>query len=156
MLFVVFSIIYLFTVGGNLVIICLIWVTPSLHTPVYFFLVNRSFLEMCCVTSVMPQMLVHLLMEVKAIRAGGCAAQIYMFTILGLTEWCLLAAMAYDYLLPTALCSPNGPSGVFEIGCSILDHWGGGGVSPDYLDLHSALLWNRKDRLSTFCVTSCL
>ncbi|XP_004453495.1 olfactory receptor 10C1-like [Dasypus novemcinctus] len=103
-LFVVFLAIYLFTVGGNLIIICLIWVTPSLHTPMYFFLVNLSFLEMCYTTSVVPQMLVHLLVENKTISMGGCAAQMYIFTILGLTECCLLAAMAYDRFV--AICYP--------------------------------------------------
>ena len=82
--------------GGNLLIIGLIWGTPSLHTPMYFFLVNLSFLEMCYITSVVPQMLVHLLVEIKIISVARCAAQMYVFSILGLTECCLLAAMAYD------------------------------------------------------------
>ncbi|XP_058415209.1 olfactory receptor 10A2-like [Diceros bicornis minor] len=103
-LFIVFLIIYLFTMGGNLIIICLIWVTPSLHTPMYFFLVNLSFLEMCYITSVVPQMLVHLLVETKTMSVGGCAAQMYVFSILGLTECCLLAAMAYDRFV--AICYP--------------------------------------------------
>ncbi|XP_014437349.1 olfactory receptor 10C1 [Tupaia chinensis] len=103
-LFVVFLIIYLFTVVGNLIIICLIWVTPSLRTPMYFFLVNLSFLEMCYITSVVPQMLVHLLVETKTISVRGCAAQMYIFAILGLTECCLLAAMAYDRFV--AICYP--------------------------------------------------
>ncbi|XP_032732396.1 olfactory receptor 10C1-like [Lontra canadensis] len=103
-LFVVFLVIYSFTVGGNLIVISLIWVTPSLHTPMYFFLVNLSFLEMCYITSVVPQMLVHLLVETKTISVGGCAAQMYIFAILGLTECCLLAAMAYDRFV--AICYP--------------------------------------------------
>ncbi|XP_036770967.2 olfactory receptor 10C1 [Manis pentadactyla] len=103
-LFTVFLIIYLFTVGGNLTIISLIRITPSLHTPMYFFLVNLSLLEMCYITSVVPQMLVHLLVETKTISVGGCAAQMYVFTILGLTECCLLAAMAYDRFV--AICYP--------------------------------------------------
>ena len=69
-LFVVFLTIYLFTMGGNLLIIGLIWGTPSLHTPMYFFLVNLSFLEMCYITSVVPQMLVHLLVEIKIISVA--------------------------------------------------------------------------------------
>ncbi|XP_069347335.1 olfactory receptor 10C1-like [Eulemur rufifrons] len=104
LLFVMFLIIYVFTVGGNLIIICLIWVVPSLHTPMYFFLVNLSFLEMCYITSVVPQMLVHLLVKTKTISVAGCAAQMYIFTILGLTECCLLAAMAYDRFV--AICRP--------------------------------------------------
>ncbi|XP_012873661.1 PREDICTED: olfactory receptor 10C1-like [Dipodomys ordii] len=103
-LFVVFLVVYLFTVGGNLLIIGLIWVSPSLHSPMYFFLVNLSFLEMCYITSVVPQMLVHLLVEPKTISVRCCAAQMYVFTILGLTECCLLAAMAYDRFV--AICYP--------------------------------------------------
>uniref|UniRef100_H0VGA7 Olfactory receptor n=2 Tax=Cavia porcellus TaxID=10141 RepID=H0VGA7_CAVPO len=103
-LFLVFLIVYIFTVGGNLIIICLIWVTPSLHTPMYFFLTNLSFLEMCYITSVVPQMLVHLLVKNKTISVSGCAAQMYVFAILGLTECCLLAAMAYDRFV--AICYP--------------------------------------------------
>lgn len=104
-LFVLVLAIYLFTVGGNLIIISLIRVTPALHTPMYFFLVNLSFLEMCYITSVVPQMLVHLLVETKTISVGGCAAQMYVFSILGLTECCLLAAMAYDRFIATVtLC----------------------------------------------------
>ncbi|XP_008584527.1 PREDICTED: LOW QUALITY PROTEIN: olfactory receptor 10A2-like [Galeopterus variegatus] len=103
-LFIVFLIIYLFTVGGNLIIVCLIWVTPSLHTPMYFFLANLSFLETCYISSVVPQRMVHLLLEIKTISVGGCAAQMYIFTILGLTECCLLAAMAYDRFV--AICYP--------------------------------------------------
>ncbi|XP_077024269.1 olfactory receptor 10C1-like [Tamandua tetradactyla] len=103
-LFIVFLAVYLFTVGGNLLIICLICVTPALRTPMYFFLMNLSFLEMCYTTSVVPQMLVHLLVENKTISMGACAAQMYTFTILGLTECCLLAAMAYDRFV--AICYP--------------------------------------------------
>ncbi|XP_014698917.3 olfactory receptor 10C1-like [Equus asinus] len=103
-LFLVFLILYLFTVGGNLIIICLVGLTPSLHTPMYFFLVNLSFLEVCYITSVVPLMLVHLLAETKTISMRGCAAQMYVFTILGLTECCLLAAMAYDRFV--AICYP--------------------------------------------------
>uniref|UniRef100_G1TEE7 Olfactory receptor n=1 Tax=Oryctolagus cuniculus TaxID=9986 RepID=G1TEE7_RABIT len=103
-LFGVFLVIYLFTLGGNSIIIFLISVTPSLHTPMYFFLVNLSFLEMCYITSVVPQMLVHLLVQNKTISVAGCAAQMYTFTILGLTECCLLAAMAYDRFV--AICYP--------------------------------------------------
>ncbi|XP_068952921.1 olfactory receptor 2D3-like, partial [Petaurus breviceps papuanus] len=103
-LFVLFLAIYTFTVVGNLVIMCLIWVSPTLHTPMYFFLANLSFLEMCYITSVVPQMLVHLLVEPKTISVACCAAQMYVFTILGLTECCLLAAMAYDRFV--AICYP--------------------------------------------------
>ncbi|XP_077024364.1 olfactory receptor 10A4-like [Tamandua tetradactyla] len=79
-------------------------VTPALRTPMYFFLMNLSFLEMCYTTSVVPQMLVHLLVENKTISMGGCAAQMYAFTLFRLTECCLLAVMAYDHFV--AICYP--------------------------------------------------
>ncbi|XP_033024507.1 olfactory receptor 10A4-like [Lacerta agilis] len=96
LLFFIFLATYMITLVGNLLIILLVKLNPSLQTPMYFFLVNLSFLEMCYTTSVVPQMLVHLLTEHKSISKAGCAAQMYVFTILGLTECCLLAAMAYD------------------------------------------------------------
>uniref|UniRef100_A0A674IF12 Olfactory receptor n=1 Tax=Terrapene triunguis TaxID=2587831 RepID=A0A674IF12_9SAUR len=104
LLFLVFRLIYLLNIIGNIVIILLIKLSPSLHTPMYFFLVNLSFLEMCYTTSVVPQMLVHLLVEHKSISIVGCAAQMYVFTTLGLTECCLLATMAYDRYV--AICHP--------------------------------------------------
>uniref|UniRef100_A0A670JEG9 Olfactory receptor n=1 Tax=Podarcis muralis TaxID=64176 RepID=A0A670JEG9_PODMU len=104
LLFFVFLVTYIITLLGNTLIILLIKLNPSLQTPMYFFLVNLSFLEMCYTTSVVPQMLVHLLTEHKSISLARCAAQMYAFTILGLTECCLLAAMAYDRYV--AICHP--------------------------------------------------
>nr|XP_014433566.1 olfactory receptor 10A4-like [Pelodiscus sinensis] len=104
LLFLVFLVTYLLTLMGNLLVILLIKLNPSLHTPMYFFLVNLSFLEICCTTSVTPQLLVHLLVEEKTISFRGCAAQVYVFDITGLTACCLLAAMAYDRYM--AICRP--------------------------------------------------
>ncbi|XP_033024512.1 olfactory receptor 10A4-like [Lacerta agilis] len=104
LLFFVFLVTYIITLLGNMLIILLIKLNPSLQTPMYFFLVNLSFLEMCYTTSVVPQMLIHLLTEHKSISLARCAAQMYAFTILGLTECCLLAAMAYDRYV--AICHP--------------------------------------------------
>lgn len=103
-LFLVFLMTYLVTIMGNMLIILLIKLNPSLQTPMYFFLVNLSFLEICYTTSVVPQLLIHLLSDQKVISKVGCAAQMYAFTILGLTECCLLAAMAYDRYI--AICYP--------------------------------------------------
>ncbi|XP_074838679.1 olfactory receptor 10A4-like [Carettochelys insculpta] len=104
LLFVVLLVIYLLTLMGNLLVILLIKLNPSLHTPMYFFLVNLSVLEICFTTSVIPQLLVHLLVEEKAISFANCAVQMYIFNIMGLTECCLLAAMAYDRYV--AICQP--------------------------------------------------
>ncbi|XP_074838817.1 olfactory receptor 10A4-like [Carettochelys insculpta] len=104
LLFVVVLMTYLVTVMGNLLVILLIKLNPSLHTPMYFFLVNLSFVQICFTTSVFPQLLVHLLVEQKTISFGGCAAQMYTITIMGLTECCLLAVMAFDRYV--AICQP--------------------------------------------------
>ncbi|XP_006112385.2 olfactory receptor 10A4-like [Pelodiscus sinensis] len=104
LLFLLLLLIYLLTLMGNLLVILLIKLNPSLHSPMYFFLVNLSFLEMCFTSSVVPQLLVHLLVEEKTISLVGCAAQMYVYSIMGLTECCLLAAMAYDRYV--AICHP--------------------------------------------------
>ncbi|XP_074838788.1 olfactory receptor 10A4-like [Carettochelys insculpta] len=104
LLFLVLLVIYLATLIGNLLVILLIKLSPSLKTPMYFFLVNLSFLEICFTTSIVPQLLVHLLVEEKTISIASCAAQMYFFNIMGLTECCLLSAMAYDRYV--AICHP--------------------------------------------------
>ncbi|XP_074838666.1 olfactory receptor 10A4-like [Carettochelys insculpta] len=104
LLFLVLLIIYLATLIGNLLVIMLITLTPSLHTPMYFFLVNLSVLEICFTTSMVPQLLAHLLVEEKTISIAACAAQMYIINIMALTECCLLAAMAYDRYV--AICHP--------------------------------------------------
>ncbi|XP_074838253.1 olfactory receptor 10A4-like [Carettochelys insculpta] len=104
LLFLVLLVIYLITVTGNLLVIVLIKLNTSLHTPMYFFLVNLSFLEICFTSSVVPLLLFHLLVEEKTISIAGCSAQMYVNTIMGLTECCLLTAMAYDRYV--AICHP--------------------------------------------------
>ncbi|XP_044840709.1 olfactory receptor 10A4-like [Mauremys mutica] len=103
-LFLVLLVTYLVSLIGNLLVILLIKLNPSLHTPMYFFLVNLSILEICYTSSVVPQLLVHLLVDQKTITIVGCAAQMYVITIMGLTECCLLAVMAYDRYV--AICHP--------------------------------------------------
>ncbi|XP_074838830.1 olfactory receptor 10A4-like [Carettochelys insculpta] len=104
LLFVVLLVIYLLTLMGNLLIILLIKLSPSLHTPMYFFLVNLSASEICFTSSVVPQLLAHLLVEEKTISIAACAAGTYVNALMGLTECWLLAAMAYDRYV--AICHP--------------------------------------------------
>ncbi|XP_077171555.1 olfactory receptor 10C1-like [Paroedura picta] len=104
LLFAVFLLVYLATITGNLLIIILVWADPCLHTPMYFFLTHLSGLEICFVTTTIPQMLVHLITGNGAISMTRCAAQMYATTCLGCTECLLLGAMAYDRCL--AICSP--------------------------------------------------
>ncbi|XP_074171320.1 olfactory receptor 2F1 [Rhinolophus sinicus] len=103
-LFVLFSITYLVTVLGNFLIVLLIGLDSRLHTPMYFFLTNLSVVDVSYATSVVPQMLVHLLAEHKAIPLVSCAAQLFFSLGLGGIEFVLLAVMAYDRYV--AVCDP--------------------------------------------------
>ncbi|KAM7150557.1 olfactory receptor 10C1-like [Macrochelys suwanniensis] len=103
-LFVVFLCIYIITVLGNILIIIIINVDPSLHTPMYFFLRNLSFLEICYTSVTLPKILDNLLSESKTVSFAGCAIQMYFFLFFGVTECCLLASMAYDRY--NAICKP--------------------------------------------------
>ncbi|KAG9468339.1 hypothetical protein GDO78_022925 [Eleutherodactylus coqui] len=76
----------------------------NLHTPMYFFLANFSFLEECYISTITPNMLKNLLSDDKTITFYGCAVQMYCFLLLGSTECYLLAAMAYDRY--NAICHP--------------------------------------------------
>ncbi|XP_075045751.1 olfactory receptor 5V1-like [Mixophyes fleayi] len=104
LLFPLFLCIYIVTVGGNVSIIITYTLSPRLHTPMYFYLANFSFLEIFYVTSTVPNMLSGLLSEHKVISYYGCAIQIYCILLLGGTECCILAAMAYDRY--NAICHP--------------------------------------------------
>ncbi|XP_045861970.1 putative olfactory receptor 2B8 [Meles meles] len=103
-LFVVLLIFYLFTLLGNTTIIALSFLDPNLHTPMYFFLSNLSFLDLCYTTRTVPQLLVHLRTEDKSISFGGCVVQMFVFLGLGCTECILLGVMAFDRY--AAICKP--------------------------------------------------
>ncbi|XP_077631585.1 olfactory receptor 2B8-like [Crocuta crocuta] len=103
-LFVVLLIFYLLTLLGNTTIIALSRLDPHLHTPMYFFLSNLSFLDLCYTTSTVPQLLVHLRAADKSISFGGCVAQLFVSLGLGCTECILLGVMAFDRY--TAVCRP--------------------------------------------------
>ncbi|XP_005001233.1 olfactory receptor 5AN6-like [Cavia porcellus] len=103
-LFVVFLGTYLSTVLWNLGLIVLIRTDSCLHTPMYFFLSNLSFLDFCYVTSTTPRMLSDFFQKPKPISSMGCITQYFFFSSLGLSECCLLTAMAYDRYV--AICNP--------------------------------------------------
>ncbi|XP_004613755.2 olfactory receptor 2D3-like [Sorex araneus] len=104
LLFVLFLNIYLLTVFGNMLIMVLIHIDSRLHTPMYFFLKNLSFTDLCFSTTIVPQMLVHMLVIRKAISFVGCSIQIIVFLVAGCTESSLLAVMSYDRYI--AVCKP--------------------------------------------------
>ncbi|MBV94476.1 Olfactory receptor-like protein OLF3, partial [Eschrichtius robustus] len=99
-----FSITYVVTVLGNVLIVLVIRLDSRLHTPMYVFLTNLSLVDASYATSIVPQMLVHLIAEHKGIPCVSCAAQLFFSLGLGGIEFVLLAVMAYDRYV--AVCDP--------------------------------------------------
>ncbi|XP_005400207.1 PREDICTED: olfactory receptor 10K2 [Chinchilla lanigera] len=104
LLFVIFLLLYLFTLGTNAIIISTIVLDRSLHTPMYFFLSVLSCSETCYTFVIIPKMLVDLLARKKTISFLGCAIQMFTFLFLGCSHSLLLAAMGYDRYV--AICNP--------------------------------------------------
>uniref|UniRef100_A0A8C5LWQ0 Olfactory receptor n=1 Tax=Leptobrachium leishanense TaxID=445787 RepID=A0A8C5LWQ0_9ANUR len=102
--FFLFLIIYMSTVAGNIIIITVIHHSPKLCNPMYFFLMNLSFLEICYTSVTIPRMMADIISEDKGISIAGCITQCYFFFVLSAIENYLLAIMAYDRYL--AICNP--------------------------------------------------
>ncbi|XP_074812874.1 olfactory receptor-like protein OLF1 [Natator depressus] len=103
-LFGVFQLIYGITLVGNGGMILLITIDPRLHTPMYFFLRNLSFCDLCFSSVIFPKMLLNFLAERKSISYTACAVQMYLSIAFGDVECLLLAVMAYDRYV--AICNP--------------------------------------------------
>ncbi|XP_049737332.1 olfactory receptor 7D4-like [Elephas maximus indicus] len=95
---------YLVTVLGNLFIILAVSSDARLYTPMYFFLSNLSFVDICFITTTVPKMLVNIQTQSKDISYIGCLTQVYFFTIFAGLENFLLTIMAYDRFV--AICHP--------------------------------------------------
>ncbi|XP_007957467.1 olfactory receptor 7A10-like [Orycteropus afer afer] len=102
--FVLFLSMYLITILGNLLIILAIISDTHLHTPMYFFLANLSFADICFTSTTVPKMLVNIQMQSKFITYEGCITQMYFFLLFGGVDDFLLTVMAYDRFV--AICHP--------------------------------------------------
>ncbi|XP_059688554.1 olfactory receptor 14C36-like [Gavia stellata] len=96
--------IYLIALLGNGFIITAIACDHHLHTPMYFFLLNLSLLDLGSISTTVPKSMANSLWGTRAISYGGCAAQIFFFLFLIAGEYCLLTVMAYDRYV--AICKP--------------------------------------------------
>ncbi|XP_069506036.1 olfactory receptor 5V1-like [Ambystoma mexicanum] len=81
-----------------------IYTSPRLHTPMYFFLTNLSFIDISFISLIFPQMLAHFFLEGEQVCLSECLVQVYFFTLLVTAEFLLLTAMAYDRYV--AICNP--------------------------------------------------
>ncbi|XP_034379564.1 olfactory receptor 5AN1-like [Arvicanthis niloticus] len=104
LLFITFLLIYITTLTWNLSLILLIRMDSHLHTPMYFFLCNLSIIDLCYVTCTVPKMLSNFFQEKQTISFVGYMVQNFFFSTMGLSESCLMAAMAYDRY--AAICNP--------------------------------------------------
>ncbi|XP_013907328.1 PREDICTED: olfactory receptor 11L1-like [Thamnophis sirtalis] len=104
LLFLVFLVIYLVTMLGNVLIIVLTVTDYHLHTPMYLFLINLSCLEICYISTISPRMLDSFLTGNQLMQLNSCFTQLYFFGGLATAECYLLSAMSYDRYL--AVCKP--------------------------------------------------
>ncbi|XP_020830219.1 olfactory receptor 10AG1-like [Phascolarctos cinereus] len=103
-LFAIVLVIYMSILLGNGLIIVITNIDPVLHTPMYFFLKNLSFLEICYTSVMVPRMLKNLWTQNRNISFIACAVQFYFFLVFGVAECLLLAVMAFDRYV--AICKP--------------------------------------------------
>uniref|UniRef100_G3TZW1 Olfactory receptor n=2 Tax=Loxodonta africana TaxID=9785 RepID=G3TZW1_LOXAF len=103
-LFILFTLIYLISVFGNLGMMTLILLNSRLHTPMYFFLSNLSLVDLGYSSAVTPKVMAGFLVGDNIISYNACAAQMFFFVAFATVENYLLASMAYDRY--TAVCKP--------------------------------------------------
>ena len=102
-LFCVFLVTYGQVITRNLGIVILTSVDSQLQTPMYFFLSNLSFVDLCYSSVIIPKILVNFLSQNKSISYHSCALQFYFFCTFADTESFILAAMAYDRYVAISL-----------------------------------------------------
>ncbi|KAE8619141.1 hypothetical protein XENTR_v10009629 [Xenopus tropicalis] len=104
LLSIVFFLIYVIGVLGNLIIIIVIYLDSHLHTPMYFFLCTLAFVDICYPTVTLPKLMDILLSGNNSITCVQCFTQMYFFLALAAVEDILLSSMAYDRYV--AICKP--------------------------------------------------
>ncbi|XP_034646379.1 olfactory receptor 14A16-like [Trachemys scripta elegans] len=102
--FVVFLVFYLISLLGNLLIITAIALDHHLHTPMYFFLMNLSILDLGSISVTIPKSMANSLKNTKSISYSGCVAQVFLLVFFASTDYAILTVMAYDRYV--AICQP--------------------------------------------------
>ncbi|NWX03957.1 OR6F1 protein, partial [Caloenas nicobarica] len=159
-LVVVFALMYSLAVTGNASIIALVWMNSNLHTPMYFFLCNLSFLEIWYTTGAVPKAIGVMLGTSQTISFSACIFQLFFLLSLGSTECFLLSVMAYDRYI--AICYPLRYSSLVNSVLSarlVLSSWLGGFLAISLLAfLTSRLTFCGPDVINHFLcdIDSCL
>lgn len=102
--FLLFVVVYIFTVAGNVLILALVFSDRRLHSPMYFFLCNLSILDTCFINTTIPKILHGYMPGGKTISVPSCLTQSYSFFLLGVANFLLLAVMSFDRFV--AICYP--------------------------------------------------
>ncbi|XP_072284793.1 olfactory receptor 2D3-like [Pyxicephalus adspersus] len=102
--FIIFLVIYMIMLSGNLLLVIVVRINPKLHTPMYFFLSNLSVIDMSFSSSIVPVILVKMLAKDRSISLLECGIQVFFSLALGAIECMILAVMAYDRY--AAICKP--------------------------------------------------
>ncbi|XP_023576848.1 olfactory receptor 8B3-like, partial [Octodon degus] len=103
-LFCMFLMIYIVTLVGNLGLVTLIALNSHLHTPMYYFLFNLSYIDLCYSSVFTPKMLMNFISKKNGISYAGCMIQLCFFLFFVISECYMLTAMAYDRYV--AICNP--------------------------------------------------
>ncbi|KAM7150769.1 olfactory receptor 6B1-like [Macrochelys suwanniensis] len=104
LLFLLFLVIYIVIMAGNILIVALVVTDQHLHTPMYFFLGNLSCLETCYTSTILPRLMASLLTGHRTISFNGCITQLSFFVFMVTAKCLLLLLMSYDRYL--AICNP--------------------------------------------------
>ncbi|XP_047406973.1 olfactory receptor 9K2-like [Sciurus carolinensis] len=104
LLFLIFLLVYVMILLGNVGMMAIIMTDSRLNTPMYFFLGNLSFVDLFYSSVIAPKAMTNFWSESKSISFAGCVAQVFLFALFIVTEGFLLAAMAYDRFI--AICNP--------------------------------------------------
>ena len=138
LIFGLFLSMYLITVFGNLLIILAVSSDSHLHTSMYFFLSNLSFVDICFISTTIPKMLWNIQMQSQGITYEGCITQMYFYILFAGLDDFLLAVMAYDRYV--AICHPLHYTVIMNpwlCGCLVLGSWV---ISATYSLLHSLMV----------------